>query len=121
MSCNCSKLSRHSRSASDSPSSLGDVGVLEPADEDGSESISSSSVGLCAGMYAYDDDGSDMSAVRPDLFAQARWATFRYQTENSLSNSASTRVSVQLSTRWSHNSTRPAAMLTQPSAWKAAR
>lgn len=61
-SSNCCKLSLHSRSASDSSSSsLGDMEVVEPADEDGRESTSSNV--LAGGMLAYDEDGSDMMAV----------------------------------------------------------
>lgn len=61
-SSSCCKLSLHSRSASDSSSSsLGDIEVSEPADEEGSESTSSNV--LAGGMFAYDDDGSDMMAV----------------------------------------------------------
>jgi len=61
-SSSCCKLSLHSRSASESSSSsLGDIEVSEPADEEGSESTSSNV--LAGGMFAYDDDGSDMLAV----------------------------------------------------------
>ena len=61
-SSSCCKLSLHSRSASESSSSsLGDIEVSEPADEEGSESTSSNV--LAGGMFAYDDDGSDMMAV----------------------------------------------------------
>jgi hypothetical protein len=61
-SSSCCKLSLHSRSASESSSSsLGDIEVSEPADEEGSESTSSNV--LAGGMFAYDEDGSDMVAV----------------------------------------------------------
>ena len=61
-SSSCCKLSLHSRSASDnSSSSLGDIEVVEPADDEGSESTSSNV--LAGGMLAYDEDGSDMAAV----------------------------------------------------------
>jgi hypothetical protein len=61
-SSSCCKLSLHSRSASESSSSsLGDIEVSEPADEEGSESTSSNV--LAGGMFAYDEDGSDMMAV----------------------------------------------------------
>lgn len=57
MSSSCCRLSLHSLSASEySSSSLGDTEVVEPADEDGKESISSVGVGI----FAYEDDGSDM-------------------------------------------------------------
>lgn len=61
-SSSCCKLSLHSRSASESSSSsLGDIDVSEPADEEGSESTSSNV--LAGGMLAYDEDGSDIVAV----------------------------------------------------------
>ena len=61
-SSSCCRLSLHSRSASESSSSsLGDIDVSEPADDDGRESTSSSV--LAGGMLAYDEDGSDMMAV----------------------------------------------------------
>lgn len=60
MSSNCCRLSRHSLSASEySSSSLGDTEVVEPADEEGRESTSS----LGVGIFAYEDDGSDIVAV----------------------------------------------------------
>lgn len=55
----CCKLSLHSRSASEyASSSLGETEVVEPADDDGRESTSSG-----VGMFAYDEDGSDMVAT----------------------------------------------------------
>ena len=55
----CCKLSFHSRSASESSSSsLGDMDVVDPADDEGRESTSSSV--LAGGMLAYEEDGSDM-------------------------------------------------------------
>lgn len=61
-SSSCCKLSLHSRSASESSSSsLGEIDVSEPADEEGNESTSSNV--LAGGMFAYDEDGSDMMAV----------------------------------------------------------
>lgn len=49
MSSNCCKLSLHSRSASEyASSSLGDIEVVEPAEDDGNESISSVGVDISA-------------------------------------------------------------------------
>ena len=57
MSSSCCRLSLHSRSASEyASSSLGDTEVVEPADEEGKESTSSSG----SGILAYEDDGSDI-------------------------------------------------------------
>jgi hypothetical protein len=75
-SSSCCKLSLHSRSASESSSSsLGDIDVSEPADEEGRESTSSSV--LAGGMLAYDEDGSDMMAVvsRCSRIASEQWCT----------------------------------------------
>lgn len=65
-SSSCCKLSLHSRSASEiSSSSLGDIEVVEPAEDDGSESTSSRV--LARGMLAYEDDGSDMVEAVADV------------------------------------------------------
>ena len=62
-SSSCCKLSRHSRSASEiSSSSLGEIEVVDPADEEGRESTSSSV--LAGGMFAYEKEGSDIVALR---------------------------------------------------------